>query len=287
VTNGLILALLASLVHATADAAKKALTRRLDALDALTGYVLLGLPISALLWWAGGLEGLPRPGFLFYAALSIVPNLLANALFFEAVRISPLSLTLPFLALTPAFLVGTSWLINHELPSAVGSLGIVAVLTGAFLLHARELRHGMGGPLRAIVRERGSLLMVVVALLWSATAAADKAAVLRSGPVAYLVLWHVGMSAPLLLLALVRRRMGLVLAQTPPIGGAAALHVAGSTLQMSALPLLPAAYVIAIKRAGMVVGIFYGWLLFGETEIRQRLLGAAVMLLGVLCVTLA
>jgi drug/metabolite transporter (DMT)-like permease len=36
----------------------------------------------------------------------------------------------------------------------------------------------------------------------------------------------------------------------------------------------------------MVLGILFGWWFFGEIEIRQRLAGAAVMLLGVLVITL-
>lgn len=286
-SNGLLLAILASVVHASADAAKKGLTRRLSALDALTGYMLFGLPLCCLAWLITGLEGLPRPGFFLYASLSVSVNLLANGLFFEAVRISPLSLTLPFLALTPALLVGTSWLINRELPSGVGAAGLVLVLLGALLLHASELRRGLGGPVRAILRERGSLLMAAVAVLWSVSAAADKAAVLRSGPVSYFTLWHVGMAMPLVALALARRRMGTVLAAALPTSGAAALHVLGGAFQMAALPLLQASYVIAIKRAGVLLGIFFGWLFFRETQISQRLLGAAVMVAGVFCVTLA
>jgi drug/metabolite transporter (DMT)-like permease len=287
VLTGLLLAILASVIHATADAAKKGLTRRQSPADALTGYILFGLPLAALLWLGAGLPGMPREGFLLYAAASVVPNLLANILFFEAVRVSPLSLTLPFLAFTPAFLIGTSFLINRELPSLLGAAGIVLVLVGALLLHAGELRHGATGPLRAIVRERGSLLMTAVALIWSFTAAADKQAVLRSGPFAYLALWHVGMLAPLVTTAALRRRLGVIVAPRAALAtsGAAALHVAGMAVQLAALPLLQAAYVIAIKRAGMVVGIFYGWLLFKEQRVRERLLGAAVMVAGVLCIT--
>jgi drug/metabolite transporter (DMT)-like permease len=288
VLTGLLLAILASVIHATADAAKKGLTRRQRPVDALTGYILFGLPLSALLWAVTGLPGMPREGFLLYATLSVVPNLLANILFFEAVRVSPLSLTLPFLAFTPAFLIGTSFVINRELPSLLGAAGILLVLVGALLLHAGELRHGAAGPLKAILRERGSLLMTAVALLWSFTAAADKQAVLRSGPAAYLTLWHVGLLVPLLAAAVARRRIGAVLSPRTALttSGAAALHVAGMAVQLAALPLLQASYVIAIKRAGMVVGIFYGWLLFEEERVRERLLGAAVMVAGVLCITM-
>lgn len=281
---GLLLAIAASVVHASADSTRKALATRLGAIEALAAFILLGLPLAAAFWLALGLPGMPRPGFWGYLALSVGPNLVANALFFEAVRLSPLSLTLPFLSFTPMFLIGTSYLINRELPSALGVVGIALVLAGTYLLHVGELRHGVGAPLKAITRERGSMLMVGVALLWSVTAAADKAAVLRSGPVAYFTLWHVGMAVPLLPVLLFRRGLGRVGRHALLGTGAAALHVTGGLLQMAALPLLQASYVIAIKRAGMLIGILYGRLFFGEVGLRKRLLGAAVIVAGVVCI---
>jgi drug/metabolite transporter (DMT)-like permease len=277
---------MASVVHASADATRKYLASRLGAIEALAAFIVLGLPLVTLFWLITGLQGVPRAGFWYYLALSVVPNLIANALFFEAVRLSPLSLTLPFLAFTPAFLIGTSYVINDELPNSLGALGIVLVLVGTFLLHVSELRHGITAPIRAILRERGSMLMIVVALLWSVTAAADKAAVLRSGPVAYFTIWHAGMSVPLLVYVVLRRGFRRVARHGLSGMGAAALHVTGGILQMAALPLLQASYVIAIKRAGMVVGILYGRLFFKEHHLRQRLLGAAVIVAGVVCISL-
>ncbi|MFH1131430.1 MAG: DMT family transporter [Pseudomonadota bacterium] len=284
--TGILLSVTASIIHATADAGRKGLTQRLSSLDALCGFVLFGLPMIALWWAATGFDGMPKPGFTLYALMSVVPNLFANFLFFEAVRVSPLSLTLPFLSFTPAFLVGTSYLINKELPSYLGACGIILILCGAFLLNVREFRKGAMGPVRAVLRERGSLIMLIVATMWSISAAADKAAVLRSGPVSFFFFWHVGMSIPLLVVLVARRRTRIMFSAVIPASSTAALHVLGGVTQLAAMTLIQASYVIAIKRAGMLLGILYGRLFFGETRLGQRMLGAAVMLLGVFCITL-
>ncbi|MBI5125325.1 MAG: EamA family transporter, partial [Planctomycetes bacterium] len=39
-------------------------------------------------------------------------------------------------------------------------------------------------------------------------------------------------------------------------------------------------YMISVKRTSLLIGVFYGWAFFGETHLRERLLGSAVMLLG-------
>jgi uncharacterized membrane protein len=55
--------------------------------------------------------------------------------------------------------------------------------------------------------------------------------------------------------------------------------------QMTALTLTLAAYVIAVKRTSTLFGVFLGAALFGETRIRERLLGALVMLAGFILLT--
>jgi len=40
-------------------------------------------------------------------------------------------------------------------------------------------------------------------------------------------------------------------------------------------------YVIAVKRISAVLSVFWGRLIFKEKEIRERVLGATIMVLGV------
>jgi drug/metabolite transporter (DMT)-like permease len=282
--NGLLIAIAASVVHASADALKKALAQRKSALPAVTAFISAGAVLAACYWVLGGCGGLPRPGFWFYGGLSLVINLLAQILFFQAVRVSPLSLTLPFLAFSPAFLVGTSYLINQEAPKASGAIGVGLILIGAFLLNLKQAKRGLVGPFIAIARERGSLLMTAVAALWSISAAADKAAVLQSSPAFHLMSLHVGLSAILMVLCVVKGELRAAAALPLPTLGASALHIVGCGLQFTALPMLNAAYVIAIKRAGMVLGILYGRIFFGERDLAERLLGASVMIAGVILI---
>lgn len=73
---------------------------------------------------------------------------------------------------------------------------------------------------------------------------------------------------------------------------AAALGVAGAAMtilavaQMTALTLTLAAYVIAVKRTSTLFSVLLGHSLFREEGIRDRLLGATVMLAGFVLVTL-
>ena len=54
----------------------------------------------------------------------------------------------------------------------------------------------------------------------------------------------------------------------------------------TALSLTNVAYMIAIKRTSLIWSVLFGRLLFGETNIRERLLGSVVMVAGVVLITL-
>ena len=55
--------------------------------------------------------------------------------------------------------------------------------------------------------------------------------------------------------------------------------------QMIALTQTLAVYVIAIKRLGILIAILLGGFVFKEKEIKTRLLGGAIMVLGVLFIS--
>ena len=63
-----------------------------------------------------------------------------NLLFQRALQLSPVSLSVPYLAFTPAMLLVTSYFILGERPEPVGVAGVVVMTAGAYGLNA------MGGP---------------------------------------------------------------------------------------------------------------------------------------------
>jgi uncharacterized membrane protein len=43
---------------------------------------------------------------------------------------------------------------------------------------------------------------------------------------------------------------------------------------------------LSVKRTSLIFGVLYGWLLFKEGNIRERLLGTVVMLAGVVLIAM-
>jgi uncharacterized membrane protein len=57
--------------------------------------------------------------------------------------------------------------------------------------------------------------------------------------------------------------------------------------QYIAITFLLVPYVIVIKRTSTIMRVLFGYLIFKEKGIKERLLGAAIMVLGVILITLS
>ena len=202
------LSIMTAVAFAASGSYAKALARRTHIFVVSWSLIVLSLP------WALALlarQGMPEVGdrFLAAALLGVTLNMVAVTLQVKALSVSPLSVTVPFLAFTPLFMLGTSAIVLREVPDAKGLAGIILVVLGAYTIHLDRIGGGLLEPFRAIARERGSVLMLVVAFIWSWTAVYDKVAVLASSPTFYTAFFSVAFGvlyAPLLVFGLRRTR---------------------------------------------------------------------------------
>src|SRR3989344_2200008 len=74
-------------------------------------------------------------------------NTITSLLFVKAIKDSPLSLTLPIVALTPIFLLITSPIIVGEFPKLLGVLGIITTVIGSYILNLSKRVHSPIEPL--------------------------------------------------------------------------------------------------------------------------------------------
>lgn len=228
-----------------------------------------------------------RPAFWWALLVSGGLNVATSVLYIKALKASDLSLTVPMVAFTPLFLLLTSPLILGEVPGAAGLFGVLLIVFGSYLLPAGRRGRGLLAPFRALFTERGPRLMLLVALVWSVTANVDKIGLRASSPLFWSIAVNTFIAGALLPLGLPRFRRSRRAAGG--LGDLYALGLAGALTyicQMTAINLTLVPYVIAIKRTSTVLSVLWGGLLFRERGMRQRLLGAAIMLAGVLFITL-
>jgi drug/metabolite transporter (DMT)-like permease len=74
----------------------------------------------------------------FFIALPI--ELITIILYIKALKLSPLSLTVPFLALTPVFIISVSYIVLGEKVSPLGAIGIMLIAAGSYFLNIETIK---------------------------------------------------------------------------------------------------------------------------------------------------
>ena len=278
-----VYAFVCALSLATADAlSKKALDDNTD--PSIVAWVRTGYALPFMAFIVPFIE-IPELDSVFYVAtLMAVPlDIIALLLYMKAIKVSPLSLTLPFLSLTPVFLIGTSYIILGERPDRSGFIGIVLVVIGAYLLNVHTISKGFFEPFKAIVKEQGSVLMIIVAFVFSVGACIGKIAVQHSDPLFFSVIYSFLLSFIFYLAISFRTKRFYSKVFSRPV----LFLVIGILItimiitHLKAISLIEVSYMVSVKRLSILFGAIYGVMFFKETNIKERLLGATVMVSGI------
>jgi drug/metabolite transporter (DMT)-like permease len=203
------------------------------------------------------------------------------------------SLVSPLLTFNPAFTLLIAWLTLAEVPGVRQTIGVAVVLVEAYLLEVEEARIGLLAPVRTLFRQPGVLLAVIASALWGTTTVLEKLAIEHmtppSGPIVALL------GTFLLVLLLTPRALrssGDKAGQSQqhrwegvrahPRALVTAVLIAGIAplFGFTAIALGLVGYVTALFKLSAVLTILWAWMFLGEGQIRSRLLGASVMLVG-------
>src|SRR3989344_5270685 len=121
-------------------------------------------------------DGIPsiQPGFTQALIGTVLINIVATILYFNALHMTDLSLCTPMLSFSPIFLIFTSFFMLGELPTRYGMGGIALIVIGTYILNTTNNHTSMLDPLREIVKNKGVMYMLLVTFLFSFTSNFDK-----------------------------------------------------------------------------------------------------------------
>jgi drug/metabolite transporter (DMT)-like permease len=285
------LTLLSAFFLATADTlSKRYLSHYRPGELVLVRFGVSGALLLPLLLW----QPWPAlsPVFWGWVAITLPLELLAMWLYMQAIRSSPLSLTLPYLAFTPAFNTLTGYVVLGETITWAGFSGILLIVFGAWLLNVNSAQSGFWlnilAPFRAITRERGSRLMLFVAAIYSLTSVTSKGALLHATPAFFGPFYFVILGGASVMLFASRdvsswRALGSHRLAHLSIGLCMAVM---AVTHFYAIEHIEVAYMIAVKRTSLLFGMLYGAWLFKETGLLKNLLAGVLMVLGVFLIVM-
>jgi drug/metabolite transporter (DMT)-like permease len=283
----LFLSLLTALAVSSQEAFTKKFFSHLSAYEMSAYQLIYSLPLFwIVLPWV---HVPPLDKTFFWAFIAGIPlNGISFLLHMMAIKISPLSLTLPYLAFTPVFMIATGFIFLDETPNIYGIGGIIFICIGSYILNLNSEKWSLLGPFKLFLKETGSWIMLIVAFLYSFAAIIGKVAIVHSSPLFFSVSFFSIFNFIMLLFLILIRKIKLKNFFQEPVRGTlvGGFLFAHMLLHGFAISVVTAAYMISVKRLSLLFGIIYGWILFKEKNIMIRLFGAFFMVLGAMVIIL-
>ena len=269
------------LAFAGLDLIRKLLAGHVDAL-ALVFFMSLGaVPFIAILIAFQGI-GSVSVGYWLPGVGALALNLLGNFTFIHAVRLSPLSRTIPLLSLTPAFTALMAIPLLGEVPSRPQTAGILLVVAGATALNSDA---NVRRPLAGLLQERGALVMVGVALMWSLSGPLDKLALTHASVLFHANVMTLGVAVGAVVILWLRGRLDALRGARSHgwllVGSMVAVTLA-LLFQLLAIKGVFVSLVEAFKRSlGSLMAVVVGRIVFGERMRPVQVVAVLVMMVGV------
>lgn len=284
----IIYALLTALFLATSDALTKRTLASRDEYFVAWARLLFALPLLLISLMFIKMPSLDRTFWL--ATLCALPlEIIAIILYTKALKVSPISLTIPFLALTPLFLIFISYLILGERVSVGGGIGIFLIAIGGYTLNIHKARQTFIEPIKAIFKEKGSVMMIVVAFIFSITSSLGKMAIEHSSPIFFGGFYFILITLLFTPIAVVKNRGKIAITKKDiiPLTSIGIIYSMMIIFHMLAISLVKVAYMISVKRMSLLFSILYGYLLFSEEKITERAVGGIIMFAGFVLIVLS
>jgi uncharacterized membrane protein len=231
------------------------------------------IPFDSLYYW----------GLVLLVALFDIP---AFIFMMKAFKKGDISLIVPLVSLIPVLILLIEFLFFGVFPSLQGVLGVFVVAFGVYLLGFDWRKKGVFIPIRNIFSDVGARYFFVSILLWATVVNVHKVGVEMTSAIEWTF-------SSLVVCVLV---LGFVLffrrADFGKVGKSSwvflvvigFLHALENLAQNSALAEHFASLVIAAKKSDVLLVVLMGYLVFGEKNIKQRIIGSLVMIVGVLLI---
>lgn len=227
------------------------------------------------------------PPWQFWALIlgvSVPLETLAFWLGYAALQKMPLSLAAPLHGFTGVFLIPVGYLMLGEVPSVLGLVGVLSIFVGVFFLGRAGSAGGILGSFRNLLRAPGAWTVLAAAFIVTIPISIAKISFHYAPPLLTAFYIAAAMAAALIPFVL-RSGAGVrILGNGHFIAASAVISGASLGLHYTGLSLLPAAYFISTKRLSILFNVLYGRLVFSEDHIRERFLGGAFMVAGVILI---
>lgn len=230
--------------------------------------------------------GWPDLNKAFYigAIGTVAINIIALIFMYKGLCDADLSVCAPMLALTPVFALPVSFFILGESPSILGGAGVIIAVLGIIIIthEHRKKECSLDEKIKNKKQKKGVIFLLITAFLYSISINFDKMASANSTPffATFFVLTFLGLGMLLIAIGKKEARYLMKKENIVKLYLIGFINLVGVIVFYIAVTKGIIAYSIAIKRLSVLISILYGYFWFKEKNIRQKIAGAVVVLIG-------
>lgn len=287
--SGILIAIFASFIQSIGDVGKKRLSQLYHP------YLVNWIPLSigvVLNLTIIGLTGIPTfdlINFLSCLLLAVILLVIVEIRFVKALTSGDLSLVMPFGSFIPIINTAYAWVLFGEEPSSLAFVGIIIIFLGSWVMFSDLSKSGgLLAPLKAVFTQPGPRHMLILALWNGLFVLFMKMGSLQSSAMFFFTMVIVGELCVFSFLLLKEKinplipfKENLVLCLQTGI-----FWTIGLTMFFYALSITLVAYASAAQRTHAIFVVLLSHFLLKEGEIKKRLLGCVIMVLGVILILL-
>lgn len=183
----------------------------------------------------------------------------------------------------------TSPLLIGELPSSLGFIGVLFIVVGTYFLSIRDVRFGYFAPFKALMNEKGVVLVLIVAFIFSIAINLMKMGMQHSNPLFFALVFNLSVSIALfpIMATKSKRSIKKIRSNVKSLFVIGLLHALMDIFILNAMELAFVTYVNSVKRTSIIFSTLFGYFFFHEQRIIERLSGASIMIIGILLISFA
>lgn len=232
-------------------------------------------------------RGMPKIDnvFLIMVFIAGLINIFASLAVYKAIKIAPISLLAPLSAFNPVATTILASFFLRENPTFSQFFGILLIVVGSYLLNIADVKKGIFVPFQSLFQNSGVRLYLLANILWAITPIFEKTAIFHTTPKDPLfVSFGEGLFLTVVFTAFIMPNIKTAFFQFKKNAWLYILPAPISALSLwgafTAFSLTNVGSVTAIFKLSILFTILLGWLFFQEKRIKERFLGASVMVLG-------
>lgn len=227
------------------------------------------------------------PIVLVGAAVSLMISTFMNL---EALKHEELSYIAPLNSFVPIFTLMIAAIFLNENPPLAGVFGIALTFAGAYMINLKPHRVRWYDPIKHMFTNKGALLSIGVAFGYAVNTVFMKQASNKGYDEFTIMFLITAIGWVFLFYVPFTKRSELKAtfsSNKTYLAGATVSSFAGNFFHILAIAGTYASYAVSIRRFDSIISVLIGWRYLKETNIRNKLLGSLIMVLGAIILAIA